>query len=117
MRCPPSVSFAASRLQEARHQVEHRGLPAAARPQETEELSLHETETEARQHRHGLNAPAARIAVAHVTRHEEFFNHARRTPLLAVAAFVRHPEAARAFWREPHKSAVADLCTRYSDLG
>jgi hypothetical protein len=41
---------AADRLQETRHQVEHGGFPAAARPEQTEKLSLREAHGKALQY-------------------------------------------------------------------
>ena len=66
---------AADRLQEARHQVEDRGLAAAARPEQTEKLSFREAHGKTLQHRYRFHAPASRVPVAYVARHEEFFCH------------------------------------------
>ncbi len=66
---------AADRLQETRHQAEHGGFPAAARPEQTEKLSLREAHGKALQHRYRFHAPASRVPVANVARHKKFFCH------------------------------------------
>ena len=79
-------------LQEARHQVEHRGLAAPARPEQTEKLSLHQAHREPPHDRHRRHAPARRIPVAHVTRDKEFFNHCQ--PGSAALQVRRRPRGA-----------------------